>query len=453
MAQASVLYGVSVHLADFFGVGSALASTGRKNALAAMGRRITGVLADNQNPVTVNGVALIFDTGVLTPPSNPPDPLAISGRLPDGYAGQVVSFQYVASGGVLHYGDYTIASGMLPDGLSMNAQGLVTGTRTTVGTSSWVVSVVDALGTTATLSDTSRTVIGVWATWNPFKVSDSNTGLYDGKTRFYNGSVGFYRSVLSTSALSGKAYFEIFVDGTTADSSWLANGGVCDETESLAVGYRMGGSSKSAVVSVPTNTVYAGGATIFTGTPVTTPASILVGVAVDVATRKVWLRSGSEAWFGGGNPSLGTSPTYVLSGTGNIFACGNYNSRNGITIVSNPTNMTYTTPSSFATGIIDLNPNSPAAYTYDLDFGTFNVGVPVTRDLLIGPYPDAYSQSLSSGGLPVGIFQTLVITGGLAYSRLSGSANYAGSYAWTESFLASTTGAQVFGAHKVIVNP
>lgn len=88
----------------------------------------------------------------------PPDALAISGRLPDGYAGQVVSFQYVASGGVSHYGDYTITSGMLPDGLSMNAQGLVTGTRTTVETSSWVVSVVDARGTTATLPDTSNTI-------------------------------------------------------------------------------------------------------------------------------------------------------------------------------------------------------------------------------------------------------------------------------------------------------
>lgn len=92
----------------------------------------------------------------LTFPDYPPAELSISGDLADGEGGDVESYQYGSAGGVLPH-TFSILSGELPAGLSMSAAGLVTGTRTTAGTYSWVVRVTDADGSTADLSDTSIT--------------------------------------------------------------------------------------------------------------------------------------------------------------------------------------------------------------------------------------------------------------------------------------------------------
>jgi hypothetical protein len=114
------------------------------------------VLSDNQNRVTVDGVALVFDTGTTTEPKLLLPPLTISGHLPDGPIGEVVSYQDTVSGGVLPR-TVAIASGALPAGLTMIASGLVTGTRTTLGSYAWTVRVTDADGSPANLADTSVT--------------------------------------------------------------------------------------------------------------------------------------------------------------------------------------------------------------------------------------------------------------------------------------------------------
>lgn len=119
-------------------------------------RRVTGVLSDNQNRVTVNGVALVFDTGTATEPKLLLPQLSISGHLPSGRTGEAASYQYAAGGGVFPR-VVSIASGALPTGLSMNTSGLVTGTRTTVGSYTWTVRVIDADGSFVDLLDASET--------------------------------------------------------------------------------------------------------------------------------------------------------------------------------------------------------------------------------------------------------------------------------------------------------
>jgi len=111
------------------------------------------VIHDNQNRVLMPRFELIVDTGSPTLP-----PLTIAGDLLGGFVGEVVSYQYTASGGVLPYGNYTIASGALPAGLTMSAAGLVTGTLTTAGGYSWTVRVTDADSVAATLADSSATI-------------------------------------------------------------------------------------------------------------------------------------------------------------------------------------------------------------------------------------------------------------------------------------------------------
>lgn len=68
--------------------------------------------------------------------------VTVLGDLVNGYAGDVVSYQYSAMGGDPPY-TYTISSGALPAGLSMSGTGLVTGTRTTTGTYSFSVRAID----------------------------------------------------------------------------------------------------------------------------------------------------------------------------------------------------------------------------------------------------------------------------------------------------------------------
>ena len=85
---------------------------------------------------------LAFDSSVLS----------ISGLLPDGMVGAAGTYQYTATNAAQPV-TYTIASGSLPPGATMNASGLVTYTYTTGGRYSWAVQGTDALSQVATLSD------------------------------------------------------------------------------------------------------------------------------------------------------------------------------------------------------------------------------------------------------------------------------------------------------------
>jgi hypothetical protein len=118
--------------------------------------RISPVLHDDQNKVICNLLELVFDSGMDAGATTLLDDLSISGDLPDGEGGDVESYQYESAGGIRPH-TFSILSGELPAGLSMNSAGLVTGTRTTAGTYSWVVRVTDADGYTADLSDGSVT--------------------------------------------------------------------------------------------------------------------------------------------------------------------------------------------------------------------------------------------------------------------------------------------------------
>lgn len=125
-------------------------------------RRITGVLHDDQNRMIVNAVEFVFDTGMDEDSPPLPDlmivPLSIAGDIPDGAAGETVSYQYMARGGTPPYTSYAITAGSLPTGLSLNASsGLVTGVRSGSGFFAWTITVTDTDGATASVNDSSTT--------------------------------------------------------------------------------------------------------------------------------------------------------------------------------------------------------------------------------------------------------------------------------------------------------
>lgn len=118
-------------------------------------RRITGVAHADQNRLTIDELELVLSSGVA---SKTPDVTAlwaaitVSPAMADAEKEDVVSHQYVQSGGILP-GVFSISAGSLPDGLSMDADGLVTGTLTTSGTYRFTVRFTDVNGHTGDLRE------------------------------------------------------------------------------------------------------------------------------------------------------------------------------------------------------------------------------------------------------------------------------------------------------------
>lgn len=123
--------------------------------------RTFAVMHDSGNRVVFNGLRLKYSTGLTS--DSPPLPqlllsdVQITGDLGNGTTGEVVSYQYTVTGGIPP-NVVTITSGALPDGLSMDSDGLITGTRTTVGGYTWTVRVTDSTGDTDDLIDESVTL-------------------------------------------------------------------------------------------------------------------------------------------------------------------------------------------------------------------------------------------------------------------------------------------------------
>lgn len=278
-------------------------------------RRVTGVLSDNQNRVTVDGVALVFDTGTATEPKLLLPPLSLSGHLPNGPIGEVVSYQYAVGGGVLPR-VVSIASGALPAGLSMNASGLVTGTRTTYGNTTWALKAVDANGAQVLLEDANLTTKP--STLDPATLgSDGGTGgvvAADNLTITKNTDSGAFsigaRVYSADAKTSGKYYFEATV---LVSASRAASG--------MSVGLERASQfslSQSTHVGTGTlelgsdGTFYQNGAYVGGGGPSFNANGTTIGIAVDLSTGKWWWRNAS-GWNTGGDPATGANPKGTLS--------------------------------------------------------------------------------------------------------------------------------------------
>lgn len=279
-------------------------------------RRITGVLSDNQNRVTVDGVALVFDTGTNAFPRLLLPPLSLSGHLPDGPVSEVVSYQYAASGGVLPR-VVSISAGTLPAGLSMSASGLVTGTRTTYGTATWTVKAVDADDSLVLLNDMSLTTKP--STLDPATLgNDGGTGgviAADKLTITKNTDSGAFsigaRVYSSDAKTSGKFYFEatVLVAATRAENRGMDVGLEKSSSFSSVQAINIG----SSTLELRSDGSYYQSDTFNgSGGPFYNAADTTIGIAVDLDTGKWWWRNAS-GWNPGGDPSAGANPKGTLT--------------------------------------------------------------------------------------------------------------------------------------------
>jgi hypothetical protein len=113
-------------------------------------------VSDNSNPVQSETLPLSI---VVGPAIAPPPPLSLSQAPPGAEAGTPYTYAISAAGGTapLHW---AISSGALPAGLTLNAtNGVISGTPTIAGTSSFAVTVTDSSNPIQTQSEQSSIVV------------------------------------------------------------------------------------------------------------------------------------------------------------------------------------------------------------------------------------------------------------------------------------------------------
>ncbi len=177
-------------------------------------------------------------------------PLTISGSLGNHIVGAVVSGVIYTSGGGYGAKTYALASGSLPAGLVLHADGTVTGTATTAGFIGWRVQVTDSLGTIAELSDSSST------SYAPITATGSlpagMVGVPYSSAIAISGGDGTYSAAITAGALPASA------TGAISGSSYVVSGTPTTAATSVFTVHITDGSvstpadsAQSLVVAVP----------------------------------------------------------------------------------------------------------------------------------------------------------------------------------------------------------
>src|SRR5690606_23505328 len=199
-------------------------------------------------------------------------------------------------------------------------------------------------------------------------------------------------------ALSGKQYVELRFVRATANEAVV--GLYADPTLTFTTGDSVviqrwntasGGVGAGGPWSLYLRANYGGTGELydsgFADLPGTNPVDRVIGFAVDTTTRQVWLRLGTGAWYGGGDPAAGTSPSFVLQGTDAIYVAVSSNHQNNYTHLQTVAQHVNATPAGFtnfmtapgaisgaasfaltATATIDQPPAGPIAGTASVAF-------------------------------------------------------------------------------------
>lgn len=245
------------------------------------------VIHDNQSRVLMPRLEIVMDTGmpeveVREFPEQPAGP-TIEGNADDGLLGFGYNYSYLITPGDASIASVAVVSGALPDGLSINLAGEISGTPSASGAFSFTIRATDANGLWAEVSDSIAITVAMWAAQNGnslllkgFASDDwtgatSNPGLsaaseqlvdsYGGKIHFMNSNGG-----------------RVCSDG--AGVSWAACSGL------------PGGTIIKSMVYVPTSST--------AGKWIAIPESGTLGYAsTDGAAFSSFTLNGSSAsWFG-----------------------------------------------------------------------------------------------------------------------------------------------------------
>lgn len=185
-------------------------------------RRVAPPIYNNGNKIVCPMIELVFDTG-----RGGPQPLGLTGDLPDGLANFTSgTMQYEATGGIGPY-TFSIVAGALPAGASMDTDGLVTYAYTTLGLYEWTVRVTDSFGNQFDLQDSAEVGMISWDNTWTFVANSGLSGAATSKVE--------WSPTLGIAVYTEGNPVQTVPDYTTNGTAWL--NGSPDLTDRFAVAW------------------------------------------------------------------------------------------------------------------------------------------------------------------------------------------------------------------------
>src|SRR6266571_3077779 len=393
------------------------------------------------------------------PPPPPPSPAITTSSLPAGQMGAAYQATLSASGGTTPY-SWSLASGSLPAGLSLNStSGVISGTPSASGTSSFTVQVTDSaskaaqqplsiaisgsspaittsslpagqMGTAyqATLAASGGTTPYSWSLASgslPGGLSlNSTSGVISG-TPSASGTSSFTVQVMDSASKAAQQALSIAISGSSPaittsslpagqmgaayQATLSASGGTTPYSWSLASGSLPAGLSLNSASGVISGTPSASGTSSFT-VQVTDSASKAAQQALSIA-------------ISGSSPAITTSSLPAGQMGAAYQATPSASGTSSFTVqVTDSASKAAQQPLSIA-----ISASSPAIMTSSLPVGQMGTAYQATLSASGGTTP--YSWSLASGSLP----------GGLSLNSTSGAISGTPSASGTSSFTVQVT--------------
>ncbi len=364
-------------------------------------------------------------------------PLKISTTtLPNGTAGVAYSQTLAAQGGTPPYSSWTVASGSLPAGLSLNASsGTISGTPSASGTSAFTVTVKDSTGTTSPAQSLSIT-IGLPVTITTTSLPGATVGVAYTQTLSATGGTPPYSTWLVTSGTLPPGLTLNSATGTISGTPSTATGSpfIFSVTVKDSAGNTSAAQSLSLTVSTAVIKIGSPSTYFFTLANTSAPATgSLTLVASDGSALPFTITAGpATAHWLTFSPSSGNTPaTVVLTANPAGLIPGIYPAplivTSGATTITVPAQLTVTGSNLVATpSILTFNytPGSPlpppATVALTTASGTGTVALSsVTTDvswLKVTPAtsaPATLQVSISPGLLSAGTYNGDVIIKGV----------------------------------------
>lgn len=319
----------------------------------------------------------------------------------------IVGIPYNSTFGSSASSTYSVASGTLPPGLTLDPNsGIISGTPTTLGVYSFAITSTDSVGSVTT---------------PPFSVTVAAQNSNTLPTQAQIGTdyqASFTTSNASTFAISA---------GALPPGMFLSADGVLSGTPTSAGTYTfvISATDSAGTVSTPTLTISVAQAATPTQRPINTSAPMITGVAIVGQTFKVSAGSWAGApnsynyqWNSGSSAIPGaTANNYVIQSTdaGKVVSC--------TVTATNTIGATSVTAAGKAVPIQSGGGTSPA-FINDTPSANASVGVAYNYTFTASGSP-APTFTVASGALPTGL--ALNSTTG----SLSGTPNAAGTYTFT----------------------
>jgi hypothetical protein len=368
------------------------------------------------------GLGPYTGSGSFTLTVDPPTVAVTPSTLPDGMVASSYSATLGGTGGTAPYGNFTVVSGGLPNGLSLSPAGVLSGTPVDSGTFSFTVQTQDSTTGTGPYTGTTSyalTIAPPTITISPSTLPGGSVAAAYSQTLVAGGGMGPYTNFIIT---SGKLPAGLTLSTSGVISGTPTAGGTFNfivqaQDSSTGTGPYTGSTSYTLTVGAPTISL----------APSTLPAA-----SVGAGYSTVISAAGGIAPYGNFSITSGALPaglTLTTSGTitGTPTATGKFTFTASARDSSGGTGP-YTGSSTFT---VTVNPPSIAINPGLLNGAAVGAGYSQSLSAIGGTAP--YTFALTSGALPAGLSLS---TGG----TLSGTPTAGGTFQITVTATDSTTG-------------